>query len=124
MPATCEIDHAARIVRSRAWGTLVDSDLQATQRALREDPRFEPTYSQIYDFSEVEHVRITGKGLESLARSSPFARNARRAVIVGSDHGYGMARMFAMLSDRDPSTFRIFRDTASASAWIETDAEG
>ena len=120
MPATCDIDHDRRLVRSRAWGTLVDTDLQATQRTLREDARFESTYSQIYDFSEVEHVRVTGKGLESLARSSPFARDARRAVVVGSDHGYGMARMFAMLSDRDPVNFRIFRDVASATAWIES----
>lgn len=120
MPATGEIDHDKRIVRSRAWGTLVDADLQGTQQALRDDPRFEATYSQIYDFSEVEDLQITGKGVRGLAQSSPFARDARRAVVVGSDHGYGMARMFALLSDRDSRTFRIFRDVAAATAWIES----
>ena len=118
MPATFLIDHDERIVRSRAWGLLLDRDLVETQRRLREDPRFEPTFCQIFDFTAVEQLALTSEGLRKLAADSPFARDARRAIVVNGEGAYGMARMYAMLSDRDPEYFRIFRDTASALKWL------
>ena len=118
MPATFLIDHDERIVRSRAWGLLVDGDLFETQRRLREDPRFEPTFCQIFDFTAVEQLALTGDGLRKLAATSPFARDARRAIVVNGESAYGMARMYAMLSDRDSEFFRIFRDTPSALKWL------
>ena len=110
MPATFLIDHDDRIVRSRAWGLLIDRDLLDSQQRLREDPRFEPTYCQIFDFTAVEQLSLTADGLRALAANSPFSRDARRAIVVGTEGAYGMARMYAMLSDRNPRHFRIFRD--------------
>jgi hypothetical protein len=118
MPATFLIDHDDRIVRSRAWGLLIDRDLLDTQQRLREDPRFEPTYCQIFDFTAVEQLSLTADGLRALAANSPFSRDARRAIVVGTEGAYGMARMYAMLSDRNPRFFRIFRDAPSAIKWL------
>ena len=118
MPATFLIDHDERIVRSRAWGLLIDSDLFDTQQRLRDDPRFEPTYCQIWDFTAVQQLCLTGDGLRKLAANSPFSRDARRAIVVGSEGAYGMARMYALLSDRNPAYFRIFRDTPAAIKWL------
>ena len=118
MPAAFLIDHDERIIRSRAWGLLIDSDLFETQRRIREDPRFEPTYCQLFDFTAVEQLSLTGEGLRKLAQNSPFSRDARRAIVVGTEGAYGMARMYALLSDRNPEHFRIFRDTASAVKWL------
>jgi len=118
MPATFLIDHDERIVRSRAWGLLVDRDLLDTQQRLREDPRFEPTFCQLFDFTAVEQLLLTGEGLRALAANSPFSRDARRAIVVGSEGAYGMARMYALLSDRNPQYFRIFRDSATAIKWL------
>ena len=123
MPATFLIDHDERLIRSRAWGLLIDSDLLETQQRLREDPRFEPTYCQLFDFSAVEQLSLTGDGLRKLAANSPFSRDARRAIVVGSEGAYGMARMYALLSDRNPEHFRIFRDTASAIKWLRDGPE-
>ena len=118
MPATFLIDHDERIIRSRAWGLLIDRDLLETQQRLREDPRFEPTYCQIWDFTAVQQLSLTGDGLRKLAANSPFSRDARRAIVVGSEGAYGMARMYALLSDRNPDHFRIFRDTPAAVKWL------
>lgn len=119
MPAAFEIDHVQRRVNSRAWGVLEDADLWSTQRGVAADPRFDPMYSQLYDFTAVTEVRLTGSYLRDLALYSPFARNARRAVVVGTDEAFGMARMFEMVSDRAPEAFRIFRDRAEAVRWLE-----
>ncbi|HEY0997499.1 MAG TPA: hypothetical protein VGD77_16000 [Gemmatimonadaceae bacterium] len=119
MPATFEIDHDARLVRSRAWGVLVDDDLARTQAGVRDDPRFEPDYCQLFDFSGVTDVRLTREGLLALAAHSPYGPTARRAMVVPNDLGYGMARMYQMLSGRDPELFRPFRSVEEAMQWLE-----
>jgi hypothetical protein len=119
MPATFEIDHDARLVRSRAWGVLVDDDLAATQSGVRADPRFDPEYSQLFDFSAVTEVRVTRDGLLALASRTPYAPTSRRAMVVPDDLGFGMARMYQMLSGRDPEYFRPFRSVDAAMRWLE-----
>lgn len=118
MPASFTIDPERRLVRSRAWGVLVDADLLQTQRGVRGDPRFAPDFGQLYDFTDVTELRLTGEVVQALAQRSPFARDARRAVVVGSAVAFGMARMYQLAADRESSTFRIFRDVESASRWL------
>lgn len=122
MPATFEIDHDARLVRSRAWGVLVDDDLAGTQSGVRADPRFEPDYSQLFDFSAVTEVRVTREGLRALASRSPFGPASRRAMVVPDDLAFGMARMYQLLSGRDPEFFRPFRSVEAAMRWLGGDA--
>lgn len=119
MPATFEIDHDHRLVRSRAWGVLVDDDLAYTQSGVREDPRFEANYRQLFDFTEVTDVRVTREGLSALATRTPFAPTSRRAIVVANDLSFGMARMYQMLAARDPEYFRVFRSLSSAREWLE-----
>ena len=123
MPASFTIDEKQRLVRSRAWGVLVDQDLRSNQQALRNDSRFDPTFRQVYDFTGVTDVQLTQAGIQSLAYNPLFVPTARRAVVVSSDVAYGMARMYALISNRDERAFRIFRDLDSAQRWIELDTD-
>ena len=118
MPASFVIDHQHRIVRSKGWGVLVEADFMGTQRGLREDKQFDPTYRQIYDFSEVTSINISSSQLQSIAYASPFSPQARRAFVVSSDVAFGMARMYSLMGDRNPETLRIFRDRGSALSWL------
>ena len=120
MPASYRIDAADQIIYSRAWGVLTDDDIATNRAALARDPAFVPTSSQLYDFSEVTAVEVTAAGVRALARTSPFARTARRAIVVSSDVAYGMARMYAIISDHHDDAFRIFRDQRDAIAWLHS----
>lgn len=124
MPASFTIDLARRIVYSRGWGVLVDSDLRQTQHGLRETVGFEPDFSQLYDFSDVTEVRVTGEGLREMSRQSPFHRDARRAVVVDTDVAFGMVRVFQLAGDRETPEFQIFRDRESALRWLEGSLAG
>lgn len=119
MPASFTIDHERRLVLSRAWGVVEDGDLQANQREVAADPRFEPGYSQLYDFSEVTEVRATNEGVRGLVRTSVFARDSRRAIVAPSDIVFGMVRMYELTGDLDPRVFRVFRNIGEAMAWLE-----
>ena len=123
MPASFTIDPERRLVLSRGWGVLVDDDLRGTQRGLRAAPEFAPDFRQLWDFTAVTQVRVTGEGLRGLALQSPFRRDARRAIVVASDVAFGMVRMYELVSDRDSRYFRIFRDVATAMQWLEREGD-
>lgn len=120
MPATYVIDQDARLVLSRAWGTLTDADLVANRDAMVADPAFDPELAQLWDFSTVDRLEITGPGVRSLAMGvSPFALTARRAIFVPHDAAFGMARMFLLMRDHDAAgAFQVFRDREHAIAWL------
>jgi hypothetical protein len=118
MPASFRIDPLNHLIFSRAWGVLTDQDLATNRHAMVLDPAFTPDSAQLYDFSEVTGIEVTPAGIRALARKSVFATTARRAIVVSNDVGYGMARMFAQLSNRDEEVFRIFRDRAEALPWL------
>lgn len=120
MPAAYRIDASDGVVYSRAWGVLTDADISVNRTALTNDPLFTPRSSQLYDFSEVTALEVTASALRELARTSPFDLDARRAIVVPSDVAYGMARMYGLLSGREDSVFRIFRERAEAIAWLRS----
>ena len=123
MPATFTIDFARRLVLSRAWGVLVDEDLRETQRGVRETPGFARDFRQLYDFSDVTELGVTGDGLWDISRQSPFARDARRAIVVASSEAFGMARMFQLVGEREVAQFRIFYDRESAMRWLDDESD-
>lgn len=118
MPAEYRIVPSERTIYSRAWGILTDRDLAENRARMLRDPDFDPGCRQLLDFSEVTSLEVTPGGIRELAGTSPFPRDARRAVVVPNDVAYGMARMFALLSGLDESRFRIFRDRAVALEWL------
>jgi len=119
MPASFTIDFARGIVLSRGWGVLENDDLRRTQRGLHESEGFEPTFGQLFDFSEVTELRVTAAGVRELVPDSPFAQDARRAIVVASEAAFGMSRMYQQMSERDMTRFRIFRDRDAAVRWLE-----
>jgi hypothetical protein len=120
MPASFTIDLEDRIVFSRAWGILVDDDLRQTQRGVREAPGFAPDFRQLYDFSDVTDVQVTQDSLWGMAVNSPFELGARRAMVVDTDVAFGVARMYQLISGRESTTFRIFRDREAALRWLDS----
>jgi len=118
MPATYRLDLGNRVVWSRAWGALTDEELQAHSRALRADPRFEPSFRQLQDLTDVGEPRVTPKGLLVLAQINPFGEHARRAVLVATDIIFGLARMHEMLRGEAGDELQVFRDRAAALEWL------
>lgn len=118
MPASFRIDPVDHLIHSRAWGALTDDDIVSNRAEMIRHPDFRSDGSQIYDFTEVTDVHVTVAGIRELAQRSAFSPTARRAIVVATDVAYGMARMYALLSNRSEEHFRIFRDAGKALAWL------
>jgi hypothetical protein len=114
------IDAEARIVVLRVDGDLGDPDLLTLADALEQDPQVQTDFSLLIDLREANGREVTSAGVQALAaRSLVLDRSSRRAVVVPSNLGFGMARMYEMLSDRRGGSARVFRSYSEALRWLE-----
>jgi hypothetical protein len=118
MPAGFVINEKRSIVLSRGWGVLTDRDVLAHVRALAADPRFKPRFAQLTDFRDVTRIEITNVVIGTVAELSPFGAGSRRAMVVGSEVAYGLARMFQLHRSNSPEDLLVFRDMAPALEWL------
>ena len=115
-----KIDVANRLVRVRVDGRLTDADLIEGDTALRNDPEFDPAYYQLLDLTEADGSDITAAGIQALASLPPlFTSSARRALVVRSNLGFGMGRMFELLRGGKSGEFRVFRNLEEACDWLD-----
>jgi hypothetical protein len=119
MPAFYKIDKEHRVVLSTASGVFDLAAALAHQDQLLADPDFDPTYSQLLDYSHVTDVRIDANDVRKLAERSVFWPCSRRAMYVTRDIEYGFARMFEMLRENaGEKGIRVFRNLDDALTWI------
>ncbi len=119
MPAFYKIDKEHRVVLSTASGVFDLAAALAHQDQLLADPDFDPSYSQLLDYSHVTDVRIDANDVRKLAERSVFWPCSRRAMYVTRDIEYGFARMFEMLRENaGEKGIRVFRNLDDALTWI------
>ena len=114
------IDTEARIVILKVDGDLGDRDLLSLADALERDPEVLRDFALLIDLREANGREVTSAGVQALAaRSLVLSRESRRAVVVPSNLGFGMARMYEMLSEKRGGAARVFRDYSEALRWLE-----
>jgi len=79
MPAFYKIDKERRLVLSSAYGVFSRADSVAHREKLLKDPDFDPSYSQIADFTQVTKFDLRPKIFTNLPRD-PFSRRNRAAL--------------------------------------------
>jgi hypothetical protein len=119
VPVTYHIDVARRLVLSHATGCLTDADLQQHQQQLRQEPAFDPTFSQLSDWTGVTAIALTADGLRQRVAQSIFQPGTPRAIVVSSLALYGFARMIQILQSFQGGNMRVFRELAAAQAWLD-----
>ena len=106
---------------STGSGTLTLQDFLTHQERLLKDPDFDPSYSQLADFTQVTEMKPVPGGIRQVARTDVFSPTSRRAIIVKDDLQYGFSRMFQIERDlRGESGIRVFRALDEALEWIST----
>ena len=121
MPVRYRVDKALKVVFSTAAGQLSEDDLLGHQRRLRADPAFDPGHWQLYDLRDADLSRISPQCIALLAQTTLFKTGTRRALVVGDDLAFGLARMFAALREGSGEHIRVFRDMGAALTWLELD---
>jgi hypothetical protein len=117
VPVEYEIDVARRLVRTRMWDELSDEDLRALDDRLQVDPRFVLSFRAICDLRSVTSITASVETLRFLAQRSLYLP-VRRALVVGKDIDFGIARLFEAYCEAEGGTVEVFRSIADAEAWL------
>jgi hypothetical protein len=119
MPATYEIDKQRRLVISTGLGKVTFADLLAHQDKLLTDPDFDPSFSQIMDFTRITSFDLEASDVYRLAQRNIFSPESRRAIAAPGDAMYGFGRMFEMLRENaGEHSIRVFRELDEAVDWV------
>ena len=104
---------------SSAYGVFSRADSVAHREKRLKDPDFNPSYSQIADFTQVTKFELSAEDIQELAQGSVFSPQSRRALIVPSDVSYGLARMFGTLREsQGEMEIGVFRSLEEALDWV------
>ena len=115
-----EIDPKRRLVTVVVKGEMTDADLLEWSAQLRDDPDFSPDYSELVDLRSAKDGGVTVGGVENLAADSPlFSPRTRRAIVLSTDLGYWMGRLFKVLRDEKAGEIRFLRHVDAARRWLE-----
>jgi hypothetical protein len=119
LPAGFIVYPELRLVHVVVGEMLTVQQLTGYVAALRQDPRFEPDFSEIVDLTGVEEITITAEEAMALAdQIDPYSMTARRAFVTRTPQQLHVARMHQLLQG-DNCNIQIFSSMAEAIAWIE-----
>ena len=118
MPVTYTVDPALRLVRTRAEGVLTESETSELYENIRNDPAFEPGFSQLCDLTVVQEIQTSAPYLRDLARQSIFSSGARRAFVTSQLFHYGLARMLQNFCEMEGTEIAVFKSMAEAEQWL------
>ncbi len=95
-------------------------DVKSYAERLSADPRFNSSFSEIVDLSDVEELTMSPAETMRLAdMADPFRIGAKRAFVARTDMQIRAARMHQLLRN-DQVNIRIFGSLEKAEEWIES----
>jgi hypothetical protein len=87
--------------------------------ALRAADEVPQEFALLVDLRQASGARVTAVGVRGLVAQAPvLSPTSRRAVVVPTDLGFGMARMYEMLRQDGAGGMRAFRDFDEARRWV------
>ena len=120
MPVDYTIDKSLKMVFSKAYGIMIDEDVYAHQERLRDDPDFDPGFSQLADCTKVTKADdLSSDAMYELARRNPFGEGSKRAFVAPKNLLFGLIRMFQILTEDYPDEILVCRDLTEAHTYLK-----
>jgi hypothetical protein len=123
MPFSFHVDENTGVIHVQAIGEVTDAELLEVSDRLRHESAFVAGYPILCDGSTVTALSISSILIESLGRTARSRTNLV-AIIAPRPVGFGLARMYQILSDPENTRMHVFTRAEEAMAWLKTRVEG
>jgi hypothetical protein len=101
MSVRATIDVSQRLVISTFSGELTDADILSIYSLVRSLPGFDPSFSEILDFSGITVAAVSTTAIqEASQRPSNFHPTSIHVIIAPQDHLFGLARMSQVFAEK------------------------
>ncbi len=106
-------------------GGFTLADYLRAMREFLQSEHFRPGMPSIWDFRQVDPAAVTSEDLRAIAAYQQEIAPTRgptwkAALVVSSDVGYGMSRMFEAYAGAAPNEVMVFRGMEAAEAWVSS----
>ena len=120
MAAQYRLDVQSGIIFTTMVGTLTFDDIVEYARNLRNEPDFDPSFSELVDFTDLKSANLTYADLTEITlRVDPFSKTSKRALIaeIGTA-SYGITRMYQAVSSNSGRDMQLFTTALEAQRWL------
>lgn len=94
------IDTNQKVVIVTFTGEINDADLTKVSRETKARPLFDPSFSEIVDFSAVTGGKVSIFALQALARRTSIYRETSKHVVIAPQPSvYGLTRMYQVYAE-------------------------
>jgi hypothetical protein len=120
MPARHVIDIANRVVLTVFTGILTMREATENRKRLYADSSFEPSFSELIDFTAVSQIELDRNEFQALMENDPFSTVSKRAFVVSLPESiYGAAQMYRIMRD-NRLCVAVFNTVGEALRWLST----
>jgi hypothetical protein len=124
MPADYKIDKSKRMVFSITYGNLTDQDVYAHLEKLRNDPDFDPSFSQLVDCTNVTNIDdLSTEAIYALAEKDPFSIGSRRAFVSPHNPEFNTFRIYELLTTVHSDVVVVFKEMEEAYEFLNLEPE-
>lgn len=120
MPLSYEIQQDAGYIKITGNGTLSVDEYVAINQSIADDPKCSGLERRLYDMCTVETASTYARQ-NTLNERTKESSGKRIAILVESQAGFGMARIYQALADH--ITIKIFYDEPKALNWLLSQPE-
>ena len=98
-------------------------DVESTLFAITHGSEYPPDVNTLWDMGKIDFSEVDESFIQriiSMRRKFPERGNAKVALIVSSDLGFGLSRMYKSFSEvaEMSQNINVFRDRAKAEKWL------
>lgn len=109
------IDASQKVVLVKFTGDVNDADLIKIASVTRAHPSFDPSFSEIVDFSAVSGGRVSTFAVHTLAqRTSIYHRSSTHIVVAPQAHVFGLTRMYQAYARETRPNLEVVRTLEEA----------
>ena len=116
---TYAVDSARKRIDVQIGGTTSGAEIQTGIRTILDDPMFDPEYAMLIELRALEQAPTIPelRDIAMIVRANAVT-SARRAIVTEQLLFYGLAVLFALLTDAAATRYHAFRSRDEAEAWL------
>jgi hypothetical protein len=123
MPVTYQLDKTKGAIHTKCFGFVTLEEVLDHFQALQKDPDCPPCLNVLVDLCEItsdpasDDLRTVS---DEIGRMLATIRLNACAVVVSSDHLFGMSRMFTVFARDHFRATHVFRTFHNAEKWLDS----
>lgn len=113
------VDSARKRIDVQLQGTASGADILAGIRSMLDDPAFDPSFAMLIELHALKHSPTIPELRDiALMIRANASTCARRAIVTERLVSYGLAVLFAILTEGATAQYQAFRSRDEAEAWL------